>query len=377
VAGENLRQAKDWLPIGKQLVTMKIDCDLSAHIVGFPELHGIVMQAPDEAGLTDFYQQYGFKGLVSSRGNAGGTAKAASVSGTDSGVVEVGVLFEAPPPAVSSEVQYDCVLDWASFDAWLKKIEDADLVALDTETTSLVEMQAQIVGISVCIQSGEAAYIPLGHNAADAPAQLPLLEVLVRLKPWLENPSKHKLGQHVKYDRHVFANQGIQVQGYVHDTMLQSYVLEVHKPHSLASLAERHLGRQGLSYEDLCGKGAHQISFSQVDVAKAVQYACEDADFTLAVHQRLWPLLQADDKLGFIYQLEMDSSEALYRIERNGVLIDAPTLATQSHALGLRMCQARVQRMQVAVEVREQGVLHTKVWDAAASCSIDWGGAAQ
>jgi len=339
VAGENLRLARDWLPTGKQLVTMKIDCDLSAHIAGFPELHGVVMQAPDEAGLTDFYQQYGFKGLVTSRENAGGSAKAASPSGTDSGVVEVGVLFEAPPPVVSSDVHYDSVLDWASFDAWLQKIEAADLVALDTETTSLVEMQAQIVGISVCIQSGEAAYIPLGHNAADAPAQLPLQEVLARLKPWLENPHKHKLGQHVKYDRHVLANQGIQVQGYVHDTMLQSYVLEVHKPHGLASLAQRHLGRQGLSYEDLCGKGVHQISFSQVDVAKAAQYACEDADFTLAVHQRLWPLLQADDKLGFIYQLEMDSSEALYRIERNGVLIDAPTLAAQSHSLGQRIMQ--------------------------------------
>jgi DNA polymerase-1 len=338
VAGENLRLAKDWLPTGKQLVTMKTDCDLSAHIAGFPELQGVLMQAPDEAGLTDFYQQYGFKGLVTALqggGNDKGTAKPMS----DSGVVEVGVLFEAPPPAARGEVHYDSVLDWASFDAWLQKIEAADLVALDTETTSLVEMQAQIVGISVCLQSGAAAYIPLGHNAADAPAQLPLLEVLARLKPWLENPDKHKLGQHVKYDRHVLANQGIQVQGYVHDTMLQSYVLEVHKPHGLASLAERHLGRQGLSYEDLCGKGVHQISFAQVDVAKAAQYACEDADFTLAVHQRLWPLLQADDKLGFIYQLEMDSSEALYRIERNGVLIDAPTLAAQSHSLGQRIMQ--------------------------------------
>jgi DNA polymerase-1 len=137
----------------------------------------------------------------------------------------------------------------------------------------------------------------------------------------------------------VLANHGIEVQGYVHDTMLQSYVLEVHKPHGLESLADRHLGRKGLSFEDLCGKGVHQISFAQVDVAKASHYACEDADFTLAVHQRLWPLLQADDKLRFIYQLEIDSSEALYRIERNGVLIDAPTLAAQSHSLGQRIMQ--------------------------------------
>ena len=179
----------------------------------------------------------------------------------------------------------------------------------------------------------------MAHNAADAPTQLPLDEVLARLKPWLEDPGKLKLGQHVKYDRHVLANHGIEVQGLAHDTLLQSYVLEVHKPHGLESLALRHLGRKGLSYEELCGKGAHQISFAQVDVATAAQYSCEDADYTLAVHSKLWPWLQADDKLNFVYQLEMQSSEALYRIERNGVLIDAPTLAAQSHALGHRIMQ--------------------------------------
>jgi DNA polymerase-1 len=147
------------------------------------------------------------------------------------------------------------------------------------------------------------------------------------------------LGQHVKSDRHVFANHGIEVQGYAHDTMLQSYVLEVHKPHGLASLAERHLGRGGISYEDLCGKGAGQIPFSQVDIARAAEYSCEDSDQTLDVHRTLWPRLQADDKLRFIYELEIASSEALYRIERNGVLIDAPMLAVQSHELGQRILQ--------------------------------------
>ena len=163
--------------------------------------------------------------------------------------------------------------------------------------------------------------------------------MLARLKPWLENPAKHKLGQHIKYDRHVFANHGIEVQGYVHDTMLQSYVLEVHKPHGLASLAERHLGRSGIDFEDLCGKGVHQIPFDQVDVDRAAEYSCEDSDQTLDVHLVLWPRLAHDPKLRFIYELEMDSSEALYRIERNGVLIDAPTLAAQSHELGQRIMQ--------------------------------------
>jgi DNA polymerase-1 len=245
-------------------------------------------------------------------------------------------------------VNYETVLTWDSFERWLDVIQHAALVALDTETTSLVELQAQLVGISFCVATGQAAYIPLAHNAADAPAQLPLLQVMEKLKPWLEDASKAKLGQHVKYDRHVFANHGIEVQGYVHDTMLQSYVLEVHKPHSLESLAQRHLGRQGLSYEDLCGKGVHQISFAQVEVEKASHYACEDADFTLSVHQRLWPLLQADEKLNFVYQLEMQSSEALYRIERNGVLIDAPTLAAQSHELGLRIMQLEEEAYAIA-----------------------------
>jgi DNA polymerase-1 len=148
-----------------------------------------------------------------------------------------------------------------------------------------------------------------------------------------------KLGQHIKYDRHVMANYDVQVQGFVHDTMLQSYVLEVHKPHGLASLALRHVERQGLSYEDVCGKGAHQISFSQVEIERASEYACEDADMTMDVHLALWPHLQADAQLAFIYDLEIKSSEALFRVERNGVLIDGPKLATQSHALGQRIVE--------------------------------------
>ncbi|TAG26085.1 MAG: DNA polymerase I, partial [Burkholderiales bacterium] len=182
----------------------------------------------------------------------------------------------------------------------------------------------------------------------DAPEQLPLNEVLAKLKPWLEDASHKKLGQHVKYDRHVFANHGIEVQGYVHDTMLQSYVLEVHKPHGLSSLAERHVGRKGISYEDLCGKGAHQISFSQVDVAKASEYSCEDSDQTLDVHLALWPKLEANEKLRGIYELEIESSESLYRIERNGVMIDAALLATQSHELGQRIMQLETQAHELA-----------------------------
>ena len=167
-------------------------------------------------------------------------------------------------------------------------------MALDTETDSLDEMLADIVGLSFSAEPGLACYIPLAHDYQGAPDQLPRDEVLARLKPWLENPEKKKLGQHVKYDRHVFANHGIEVRGYEHDTMLQSYVLEVHKPHGLASLAERHLGRTGIDYETIAGKGAHQIPFNQVPVDKAAEYSCEDSDQTLDVHLALWPKLERD-----------------------------------------------------------------------------------
>ena len=198
-------------------------------------------------------------------------------------------------------------------------------------------MQAQIVGLSLCVTPGQAAYIPLAHNGADAPEQLPLQQVLEKLRPWLEDASKPKLGQHVKYDSHVLANHGITVQGYVHDTMLQSYVLEAHKPHNLESLMQRHLGKSGLSYEDLCGKGASQIPFSQVAVEQAAPYACEDANYCLQVHQVLWPQITASPALQRIYELEMATSAVLLRMERTGVAIDARQLAVQGNELGKRM----------------------------------------
>ena len=346
VAGENLRNALDWLPKGRELLTIKTDCDLKDHMEGLPSLEAIGIGGQDSEALKAFGEKYGFKGLVKtltqldvpperieehqSKADTKGRAGDGSPG-----------LFDEPDlsgsPERTTNLKYDTILTWAAFDEWLQRVQAADLVAVDTETTSLDEMRAEIVGISFSVTPGEAAYIPLRHSGPDAPVQLPFDEVLARLKPWLEDPKHAKLGQHVKYDRHVFANHGIEVQGYVHDTMLQSYVLEVHKPHGLASLALRHLGRQGINYEDLCGKGAHQIPFAQVDVGKAAEYSCEDSDQTLDVHRVLWPQLQADDKLRFIYELEIASSEALYRIERNGVLIDAPTLAKQSHELGSRI----------------------------------------
>ncbi|PUE55596.1 DNA polymerase I [Limnohabitans parvus] len=361
VAGENLRQAVDWLPKGRALVTMKTDCDLNAWVPDLPLLASLHLHEPNKAKLLDFYQTYGFKGLVQSLGGAvpAPAAKAKAAKPKDTGMGDLfGSAQEDEPAAapvldtaassVQGELKYDTVLDWAAFDTWLARIEQAPLTAIDTETTSLDAMRAEIVGISLSITPGEAAYIPLAHNGPGAPEQLPLADVLAKLKPWLENPARHKLGQNIKYDRHVFANHGIEVQGYAHDTMLESYVLEVHKPHGLSSLAERHVGRRGVTYEDLCGKGAHQIPFAQVDVDKAAHYSCEDSDQCLDVHLALWPQIEAHAGLKYVYELEIATSESLYRIERNGVLIDAPTLAAQSQALGERIVQLETEAYEIA-----------------------------
>ena len=363
VAGQNLRDSRDWLPTGRQLVTIKTDCDLVEHVVGLPSLDGLAWRAPENAALHDFYMDYGFKGLAMALANKAEPAakpepvakakpaKPRADQDTGDMFAELQESSEATAEAEAaqqSNLHYEVILTWDHFDAWLAKIQAAELTALDTETTSLDEIRAQIVGISFSVEPGAAAYIPLAHAGPDAPEQLPLEEVLARLKPWLEDASRPKLGQHIKYDRHVFANHGIQVQGYAHDTMLQSYVLEVHRPHGLSSLALRHTQRTGISYEDLCGKGVHQIPFAQVTVDKAAAYACEDSDQTLDVHRVLWPQLQALPALRGVYALELQTSEALFRIERNGVLIDAATLAKQSNELGQRIVQLENEAYEIA-----------------------------
>jgi DNA polymerase-1 len=352
VVGENLRNALGWLPTGRSLLTIKTDCELQDRIPSLPALDSLLVGQQDSAALLAYCERFGFKGLAKSL--AAGAPAAAAGAGTavqpansaaaktfnaNPGLFDEPQDGQAPPVARASSAEYDTILTWDAFDALLATISAAELTALDTETNSLDEMRAEIVGISVSVASGTAAYIPMAHNYPDAPEQLPREEVLAKLKPWLENPQAKKLGQHIKYDRHVFANHGIEVQGYAHDTMLQSYVLEVHKPHGLSSLAERHLGRSGITFESLCGKGVNQITINQVDIAKVAEYACEDAEQTLDVHGVLWPQIQLDAGLSFVYALEIESSEALYRIERNGVLIDAPTLAAQSHQLGQRILQ--------------------------------------
>jgi DNA polymerase-1 len=350
VVGENLRSALDWLPTARQLLTIKTDCDLKAWLPSLPEFSELLCGSEDLSGLHAFYLRFGFKGLASTvaaqldkavvKSQATGTdlfgdiAAQAPVSAA-SALAQGG---ESAPSLLARVTDYETVLDPAALQRWLALIEAADVVSLDTETTSLDGMRAEIVGISLSVAVGAAAYIPLAHRYPDAPVQLAREEVLALLKPWLEDAGKHKLGQHVKYDRHVFANHGIEVQGYMHDTMLQSYVLEVHQPHSLESLAARHLGRKGLSFEDLCGKGVHQIPFGQVDVERATRYSCEDSEMTLAVHRVLWPQIEAEPGLLDVYRrIEMPTALLLQRIERTGVLIAPAILAAQSQLLGERM----------------------------------------
>jgi DNA polymerase-1 len=350
VAGENLRKALDWLPTGRKLVTVVTDCDLNDHVPGWPDLNALALQAEQTEALLGFYDRFGFKTwkreLESALGVVAAPSSAKSVSKTKA-ANETGDLF-APPDeptamvAVVVEKHYDTVLTQEALLRWLEKITQASragqVTALDTETDSLDPMKAQLVGISLSVTPGEAAYIPLRHQYAGSPEQLPVDEVLEALRPWLEDANAPKLGQNIKYDTHVLQNAGVSVAGYVHDTLLQSYVLEAHKPHSLESLALRHLGRQGLSFEDLCGKGAHQISFDQVEVDKAAEYSCEDSDMTLHVHQTLWPQIQADAGLLRVYeQIELPTAKILQRMERTGVLIDPALLAAQSQQLGERL----------------------------------------
>jgi len=354
--GDNLRKALDWLPQGRRLITVKLDCDLSGHVPQWPTLDALALQQPKLDSLLDFYTRFGFKsakadlerqlngGAASkkaSKDKAANAAKATDASGMGDLFGDGAPAGEADAiaaPAAPTDTRYDTILDWAAFDAWLARLNDAELTAFDTETDSLDPMQARIVGLSFSDRVGEACYIPLRHEGPDAPAQLPMDEVLARLKPWLEDPAKAKVGQNIKYDTHVLANHGIGIRGYAHDTMLESYVLEAHRKHNLEDLALRHAGRSGLSYEAVAGKGAQQIPFAQVPVERAAQYSCEDSDLTLHVHQALWPRLQAEAQLLDIYQrFELPTSRVLQRIERNGVRVDAGLLQQQSHELAQRI----------------------------------------
>ncbi|MFP3568997.1 DNA polymerase I [Paraburkholderia sp. SIMBA_030] len=322
--GDNLRRALDFLPMARKLVTVERNCDLTAHIASIEE--GLGSRPESRGELRDLFTRYGFKTWLRE--------------------VEIADAVEGPetdvPPALTVDDQrhYDTVQTWEQFDAWLEKINAAELTAFDTETTSLDPMVAQIVGLSLSVEAGHAAYVPLAHRGPDAPVQLPREEVLAKLRPWLESAGHKKVGQHVKYDEQVLANYGIEMRGIEHDTMLQSYVVESHRTHDMDSLALRHLGIKTIKYEEVAGKGAQQIGFDEVALDKAAEYAAEDADITLRLHQVLYPQVVAEKTLEYVYRdIEVPTSRVLRKMERAGVLIDAEKLRQQSSEIAARLIQ--------------------------------------
>jgi DNA polymerase I len=326
--GDNLRKALDFLPMARKLVTVDTACDMTPHLTSIEESLSTRPEARDE--LRDIFARHGFKTWLRE--------------------VEVAEVVEGPgagedlAPVIDGERHYDTVQTWEQFDTWLAKINAAEITAFDTETTALDPMLAQLVGISLSVEPNSAAYIPVGHRGPDHPVQLPRDEVLAKLKPWLESTDHKKVGQHMKYDEQVLANYGIAMDGIEHDTLLQSYVLESHRTHDMDSLALRHLGIKTIKYEEVAGKGAGQIGFDEVALAQAAEYAAEDADITLRLHQALYPQVAADEGLKRVYSdIEVPTSRVLRKMERTGVLIDAEKLRLQSNEIATRLIELETQ----------------------------------
>ena len=341
VVGENLRAHLDFLPLGKKLVTVACDLELGAI-----ELTPAVADADK---LKVLYADLDFKTWLRELNGEAPEKAPARPRKAAAGAVLSAPTFETHDTTDTDRSGYECILTPVQLDAWLQRLNHAELVALDTETTALEPMQAKLVGMSFCIEPGQAAYLPLAHHYAGVPDQLPLHDVLHKLKPWLESAKHKKIGQHLKYDRHVFANHGIALAGIAEDTLLESYVLESDQSHELGSLAERHCGLATISYDDVTGKGVNRISFSQVAIERATQYAAEDADVTLRVHQVLAPRLVQEEKLERLYRdIELPVAAILYRMERHGVLIDTQALAQQSVALGRRLMEIEAAAHQLA-----------------------------
>jgi DNA polymerase-1 len=334
VVGENLRKSLDWLPRARELLTIKCD-------VGLPvKLRDLAQRQPDTAKLADLFDRFGLKSFRRELEGAPAVAEEpptrAPQRAPDPSVIS------RQPSAVSCQLSrnYETVLTEEQLDAWMKRIEKAELVAFDTETTSLDPLKAELVGLSFAVEAGAAAYVPVAHRYAGSPPQLARDAVLGRMKPWLEDAGRAKLCQNAKYDTHVLANQGVRLAGVAHDTLLQSYVLESHQRHDMDSLAERHLGLKTITYDEVTGKGAGRIGFEQVAIERATEYAAEDADVTLQLHQALYPQIQSDEKLARIYrEVEMPLLLVLFNMERHGVLLDTELLRKLSREFGDKMAE--------------------------------------
>ncbi len=318
--GENLRAHLPQIPLAKQLVTIKMDVELAEKITD------LIRQPPDNEKLIELYRDLEFKSWLNE-------------------------LLEKNPQKTSEKyADYMTLFSDNELDAWLEKLNRADIFALDTETTSLNYMEAKLVGISFAITAGQGVYIPLAHSYENAPAQLNLTSVLAKFKPLLENAAIKKIGHNIKYDSEVLANYDIHLQGIAFDTMLESYILEsASNSHDMDSLALKYLGWRTIHYEDVAGKGAKQISFDQVTIESAATYAAEDADVTLQLHQTLWPKLTKEPGLQKVFtDIEMPLIPVLARMERNGVLIDADKLKKQSAQLEKRVAELEQETYELA-----------------------------
>jgi DNA polymerase-1 len=339
VVGENLRASLPWLLRARELLTIKTDCDLSPHLPSLDDLHAVAEDAPK---LRELFERYAFKTWL--RDIAAAVEKPAGEPVAIAAGI-VGTTIEVLTDAVGRN--YECIVDEAGFERWFAKLQQAELVAVDTETTGLDALVAELVGISFAVEAGEACYIPVAHRTGET--QLDRAWVLARLLPWLEDASKAKVGQNLKYDAHIFANYGITLQGIAFDTLLESYVLESHLPHNMDSMAERHLGIKTIRYEEVCGKGVHQIGFDQVDLATACNYAAEDADITLRLHQFLWPQIAQNPGLCYVYQqIELPAMRVLGIMESNGIKVDTALLAKQGQTVGKRLLSLETEIHQLA-----------------------------
>jgi len=336
--GENLRASLDQLKLSYQLVTIKLDVAMDETI------EQLRMSEPDSEQLKALYSELEFKTWLSllltkeQSKEFVGTQQEMLIDDVDAA------------PKANDKGKYTTITDWDTFNAWEKRLQQAELIAFDTETTSLDYMQAEIVGVSFSVESGKAAYIPLIHKDVEVPEQLDQKEVLQRLKPLLEDPAKAKVGQNLKYDRNVLLNHGINLQGIAFDTMLESYVLDsTATRHNMDALALKYLSYQTTKYEEVAGKGVKQLRFDEVPVAQAAPYAAEDADITMRLHETLWPKLQAQEGLKKLFcEVELPLLSVLSRIERNGVLVDADLLHQQSQAIGLQLNKIETEAFDLA-----------------------------
>ncbi|MCG6952192.1 MAG: DNA polymerase I [Betaproteobacteria bacterium] len=330
VVGDNLRKVLDWLPQGRELLSVKRDVGLPVSLDDLVDGEGNLEQQKA------LFARFGFRSWLR---EASGNAAAAPAAQAEAlaAPATLAPAVDAAAEGTPARRRVVTVSDEAALDALVAQLESAELVGFDTETTGLETMSARLVGMSFAY-GDSALYLPLTHDYPGAPAQVGLERALERLKPWLENEQRRKVGQNLKFDAHVLANHGIRLTGIAHDTLLESYVYEVHLRHDLDSLAQRHLGWTTISYDEVTGKGAARIPFSAVEIERASAYAAEDADCALAIHDVLYPKLRSDEKLRRVYEtIELPVMPVLFEMERNGVLLDRAKLEAQSHELGKTM----------------------------------------